>query len=280
VPPVYRWLAVHGAGEPVLELPVGVDSLDYGTMALQSRYTYFSTWHWQPLLNGYGGYPPDSFFLVMAIARRLPERTALQQLVDLTGVRWIVRHDPRDAEGAWPETAGGGLSEAMRWPDAVLYRVSLAQTLDFRGAIAWPAVEPVTLTGVPVAPLPPEAMRGALEVLEVPSVVRPGWTVRGEVRIVNGSDRSWPGFRPAPAGLLHVGYRWLDEQGTLLDAPARLTRVPVDLRPGESVRVPFALQAPSRGGTYRLRVTLVQLGGAWFDEHGGPAADARVEVRP
>jgi hypothetical protein len=270
-----------GGAEPVLELPVGVDSLDLGAMYLQSRYAYFSTYHWSPLLNGHAAYPPESFFFLMAIARRLPDPHALQDLVDLTGLRWIVLHgaasDPARAAGWLP--APPGLGEGERLGGDVLFRVVLQPRRDLRARLAWPSAEETTLSGLPVRPLADGAMRGTLRDLAVAAVEQRGLTYEGWVTVLNDGDATWPGFRPRAAGLVHVGYRWLDEAGRPIPTPPRLSRIPTDLAPNESVRVPFAVEPPTRPGMHRLHVTLVQEGGPWFDEHGGPSVDAVVEVR-
>jgi hypothetical protein len=44
VPDVYRWLAAHGGGEPLLELPARI--------GVNTAYAYYSTYHWLPLFNG------------------------------------------------------------------------------------------------------------------------------------------------------------------------------------------------------------------------------------
>jgi hypothetical protein len=283
VAPVYRWLATHGNRQPVLELPVGIDSAEFGAMYDQSRYTYFSTYHWSPLLNGHGAYPPDSFFFLMAIARRLPDPPAVQDLVTLTGLRWIVLHDAASdgaARDRWVGSAAAGLVRVERFGNDILFQVTVEAEQDLRAKLALPAKRPTTLSGVPVRLLPPEGMRGELRDLAVPSVSRHGLTFQGRVTVTNGSDLAWPGFRPDPAGLIHLGYRWFDADGHPLSTAPRLTRIPTDVGPGESVRVPFAVQPPERAGRYRLRVTLVQKDGAWFDEHGGPFVDASVEIAP
>ncbi len=91
IPPAYRWLAEHGRGEPLLELPdrAGLYAIRTGARAM-----YFSTYHWLPLLNGWSGYIPRSFGFLIGQAERLPDDSAIQALVDCTGLRWILLHDP------------------------------------------------------------------------------------------------------------------------------------------------------------------------------------------
>jgi hypothetical protein len=65
---------------------------------------YFSTYHWQPLVNGFTGYPAPESSAARATARRLPDPAALQLLRATTHLRWVVVHraqlDPA-AQSAW-----------------------------------------------------------------------------------------------------------------------------------------------------------------------------------
>jgi hypothetical protein len=283
VPPVYRWLAEHGGNEPVLEVPVGVDFRDYSAMYAHSRYTYFSTYHWNPLLNGYSAYPPESFHLLMAVARRLPAADALHDLANVTGLRWIVLHrdalTPR-ARARWGGVTVDGLAEVARFDGDVVYRVDMPATVDLRDRLAWPAGSPRTLSGLDVVRLEPPAMRGDLRDLTVPPALKRDLLVEAWVTVENQSAHTWAGFRPESEGLVHVGYRWLDAAGRSIDIPAQLARIPRDLEPGDALRVPFGITTPHAVGRHTLHVTLVQKGGAWFDELGGPVARTAVDIRP
>ena len=61
----------------------------------QAWYEYYSIFHWQPLVNGYSSVWPVGLEAVMAMARALPAPRALENLVECTGVRWIVVHAAR-----------------------------------------------------------------------------------------------------------------------------------------------------------------------------------------
>jgi hypothetical protein len=77
------------AGEgPVLELPV------WGATAIlwQLGAMIRSTFHWRPVLNGYGSYWPAGFRGRMQLARRLPDPDALAILRRETGVTTVVVH--------------------------------------------------------------------------------------------------------------------------------------------------------------------------------------------
>jgi hypothetical protein len=85
VPPVYEWLA----GQPpsvVLELPLdGPDSKD-------PRFMYFSTWHWQPLINGYSGFFPNSYIAAADDADHFPDDIAIRHF-QRRGVDYVIVHE-------------------------------------------------------------------------------------------------------------------------------------------------------------------------------------------
>ena len=124
VPAAYRWLALHGEGRPLLELPVRPA---YGRGQDAALAMYFSTYHWLPLVNGYSGYYPPSYDFIERNAARLPNADALQALVDCTGVGWLlVKASPPLAEPYWRGLRGvrfrASFPGTSEWNDA-LYEV-------------------------------------------------------------------------------------------------------------------------------------------------------------
>ena len=67
-----------------------------------------STTHFLPLLNGYSGFTPSSYFLHAAVARRFPSAESLREFGYL-GATHIVVHGARlgDAAIAQLESTGG-----------------------------------------------------------------------------------------------------------------------------------------------------------------------------
>jgi hypothetical protein len=88
-----RRVAEHG-GEPVLHLPArGGRYLAVEGGVIDASYMYRSALHWAPLLNGYSGYEPPSYELILSLANALPEPLALKTLESLELVLWVVVHD-------------------------------------------------------------------------------------------------------------------------------------------------------------------------------------------
>ena len=85
-PPLYAWLAQQRRGA-VAELPMTPDSLPGSDPA----YSYLSTFHWQPIVNGYSGFYPSSYLSRLADTAKFPDERALRRLRG-DGVRYLVVH--------------------------------------------------------------------------------------------------------------------------------------------------------------------------------------------
>jgi hypothetical protein len=88
----YRWLARQPTGA-VLEWPVARASNLGVTQA--PRYMFYSTLHWQPLVNGYSGYHPGSHITLLDALRTLPDAESIRQLRQ-RGVRYVILHSAPD----------------------------------------------------------------------------------------------------------------------------------------------------------------------------------------
>jgi len=95
---------------PLLQLPAMHHKLRTApSPEWNAQAMYLSTFHWQPLLNGYSSYWPDGFPARMELAEQLPARAALARLVKETGVRMI-----------WVDLRGYASARRVRWLDAQL----------------------------------------------------------------------------------------------------------------------------------------------------------------
>jgi hypothetical protein len=117
-PPVYDWLAQQPPSV-VIELPVPRPSDLPGH---EQRYEYYSTFHWQRLVNGYSGYYPERYLRLIETMRFFPSGASIQALADLD-VRYIVIHEELyPSEGLNELAAAMGVRDAFftfvgRFPD-------------------------------------------------------------------------------------------------------------------------------------------------------------------
>lgn len=86
--PVYRWLARQPRGA-VIELPVAPAGALPGNGPERQ---YYSTFHWQPLLNGYSGYYPLTNLALREHLRVFPRGGWIDLLLE-RGARYVVVHE-------------------------------------------------------------------------------------------------------------------------------------------------------------------------------------------
>jgi hypothetical protein len=126
MPAAHRWLAAHGDGGAVIELPIRAHKL-----VEQSAAIYHSTAHWLPIANGYAPYVPDTFTRIMDAAGRLPDPAALDAMLAVTPLRWLVVNRPLIDDTAWPAWqatfADAGLTVAGDFGDMVVFEVPPAR---------------------------------------------------------------------------------------------------------------------------------------------------------
>jgi len=97
----------HSTG-PMLEVPVGPPWVE-------AKAVYRSIFHRRPLLNGYSGYWPAGFRARMALAERLPDPAALEELRRATGLRQVLVHAAgctSERRDAWNDVAAGRAGSA------------------------------------------------------------------------------------------------------------------------------------------------------------------------
>jgi hypothetical protein len=88
-PAVYGWLAAQPRGV-VCEYPVG--NLQGRGVPQDATYMYYSTRHWQPLVNGYSGFEPRSYLELLDHLANFPDDPSLAYLRQ-RGVRYLLVHN-------------------------------------------------------------------------------------------------------------------------------------------------------------------------------------------
>jgi hypothetical protein len=124
-------------------------------------------------------------------------------------------------------------------------------------------------------PVPLPAFRAAIAFAAPPAAplaAAPGGRLALAVRLVNASGGAWSADGlPRQAGALRVAAacRWQDVEGHPRPEEPERSLLPRDVAPGGDVTLLVHTTAPARPGRYRLYVTLVQDGLAWFDQETG-----------
>jgi hypothetical protein len=247
---------------PLVEIPWPVATLP--AQNRESRSLLASARHWQPILNGYTGYPPATYFLLRRTAQRLPERRAIEQLRALADLRFVVVHAdllPAGGNAAWRAAAAAGDVALRRVEgDVRIYEVTLrGEGGAWTEALLSKEPRTTTFAGVPRERVEASGSAGELAA-SVPGVFGRMLWPRGQhpvqLEITNRTERDWPGFDIQTEGLVQLRYAFLSADGkTALEATAPLD---TDI-PRNATRASTAyIASPSDAGRYRLRLDLVQ----------------------
>jgi hypothetical protein len=248
----YDWLAQHGEGRPVIEIP----RADFTGAA---RRMFLSTIHWSPIAEGYSGYFPRSDLFLYDIANRLSDdSSALQELVDYADIGWLLVHldeIPREDRGRWENLAmTDALELAFRSGDQLLYRVRLGVRDDRRTRLF---SRETTLQGTPLAVLEGPCPGRLQLVGPVVDRVRPRSRMSVQLDVRNDSSQTWPARGLIPRHLVRVRRALLRGDGGTL--AWRHVDLPSDVPPGGSVLVDVETDVPAWPGTYVLRLELEQV---------------------
>jgi hypothetical protein len=267
---VYRTLAETAEDGVLLELPLSDDPGVYR----EAEYVLLSASHWKTLLNGYSGYMPPTYVLVRELALRLPQPTAMQQLVDLTRLRWVIVHAmARNPPQAWTALERAGTVRRLAADaEAILYEVTLAPRVDLveraRDAVLAPARE--TLLGTPLVHLENAALEAEWDIATLPARVRARQQVAVRVTLRNTTRATWPGYGVRLDGLVVVQGRWVPADGRGPAVDAGTVRLLDDVPPGAGVEAMGRFLAPRDTGRYALELALRQMG------DGGAVGTPRV----
>ena len=128
--------------------------------------------------------------------------------------------------------------------------------------------------------LPESGFQVAFESHNVASEMKSGKTVSADIAVKNISPIIWPSTPDSKDRYaVNLSYHWLNQTGAPVVFDGLRTPLPRDLKPGESVDLKAAIQAPEKPGRYILEVTLVQeRSGAWFPDKNGAKLALPVTV--
>lgn len=256
-PLVYRWLADHGSGLPLLEIPARRGG--FVAAEAQARAQYYSLLHWLPLLGGYNGYQPPFLDVYAELGHGLPAGDALQTLVNIVDVGWVLVHTGEllpASRGAWNEDPRG-LERVARLGDDAIFRVVLTPTQDWRAHLRGVGPELTTFAGLPIQPVPADGRQAIIDGDLSNRTLPPLQAMSVAVRVTNPASVRWPCFAAGTEGVVRLWATWLNTDGSAVGqlASARILR---DLAPGEHAAVTLATWSPPEAGRYTLELSVGQ----------------------
>jgi hypothetical protein len=271
-----------GAG-PLLELPL----IDARGRHTEDEAMVGSTRHWLPLVAGYTGYDPPHRPLLVSTMRRLPASEALDDLVDMTHLTWLLLR-PADM---WPVPAArdallgaNRVRPVLSYDGWTLARVEREPRHSewFAALAAGPRADR-TLLGTPRVRLPRRAAVAQVLALQRPTTAPAGSVVALVVQVRNSGSAAWPiAVAPDTGDALTVALvsRWHPRSAGRGSPSSGLQRTPLgrDVASGETVSQALLLVTPAAPGTYALEVAVEQIYGARFHAEGNRPLRLRLQI--
>jgi hypothetical protein len=245
IPPVYHFLKTYPESGGVLELPA-VFHEEGGEPAVRN-FTYFSAYHFKPIVIGYSGYFPPPFYDLVATARRLPTEEALDTF-EAIGVRTLVLHKVQftaEQNQVWEAALNSSshLRQIKAFPDgdeviAIQPRLRISQNLndaDWKLVVSSSASQ----------------SRGQIEALLQTNGLRsPSIDF-----LVNPQLPHLPDRPEARVGMTPVAVEWLDSERHVVHRQSLKVRLPYLMN---HMSLPIMLSTPRPSGDYSLRLSILE----------------------
>jgi hypothetical protein len=281
-------LAAHESNGPLLELPV-VEPWADKSSGTQADAMVASTRHWLPLVGGFTGQTPPHWPLVAAAINRLPATTALDDLIDLTHVRWILtcrRKSGRPIDVSEGLAALPGVTTVLARDGCRLVRVDrVPHHSTWFEAIARGPQRGMSLLGTPLAPIA-EGDAKAIVMAAWPLPTELTGRVRVGLRVLNLGRAAWPVAVAPGAPETYTVYllaRWWrageprDHEHVVLSQRLDFQH---DVDMGRWVTVETWLMPPEAPGRYALEIAVRQAEGTGFIGPGCRPIEQDILVKP
>jgi len=208
----------------VLEIPFSIyDPLTDATYALTS------TRHWAPLVNGYSGFRPGSYYEIAALVNSEGLSPRVVEALGALGVRTLVVHLdalPAPARAPWHDGAPPipGLERILSLPQVQLYRI------------------------------PPAARRSATLQAEasLPASLPAGRPL--QIRLLLRERSGGPWVNPGPLGIQPIRVAWTPAAGTPRIEQRASAYLPTLVPAGGDHPLALTVDIPSTPGSYRLEI--------------------------
>ena len=266
-----------GSG-PLLDLPATTDGA-----AIIGQ-----TIHRQPTIAFYTGYLPVHVSMVESLIDALPDTDALDDLIDMTELRWIVLRPERE----WPsaETYRRYVDELTLHPRVRTVRNAGEFTLigldstsrhpEWFHSLKGGPRRGFSALGAPLVRLPLTA-EAATRLVSV-SRAEAGQPIDMTIDLENHGRLPWPAAAPARPGVpmsVRLELAWVDPESGRRAGAAEIHELRRDVPAGEIITQAVTTSAPAHPGRYRLTLAVRQVDGHDLASDANPTY-ALVDVAP
>ena len=235
IPQAYEYLKQDAETGGVLEIPTHAQ-LNEAQGFTDRVYTYFSAYHFKPIVVGYSGYFPPSFEALIAATKNLPADEPLD-LFEAIGVRTIVLH-----------TKYFDTSQKERWADAIESGRRLAKLAEFEDGSEVLSLKPTLKISKDL-----NALNWSVTVGEVRNGLVPITLHAGSLRNGNIDYVVNPKLPRVTSSSIHAV--WRDRNNRLVNEQTVTARLPYILN---HASVETNLKTPNNSGQYLLELQVLE----------------------
>lgn len=230
IPKIYRYLTKDKSGGALIELPAtkfgSAGEIIEESWIKETKYMYYSLFHWRPIVNGYSGFSPPAYTAIMKEMQNFPSRRSVELLQGLS-VRQVLIHSRQLPPLAWSEQKAAlastpGIELEREMEGDYLYRL--------KGWRSFSSVKAIVI----------EAVKG-------PSTAPPGIEVNLGIKLKNITRRPVVVF---PDEQPQAEIRWRRGGARERSAP----QLPVLLDSRETAWITLQVRTPKKSGRAKLNI--------------------------
>lgn len=126
-------------------------------------------------------------------------------------------------------------------------------------------------------PLPAEALKTEMSIVNAPSALKQGATVKMDVKVKNIGSALLPSKADEKNPIV-LSYHWYDAKGNTVVWDGTRSALPNDVKPGDEVVVNADVTAPKQPGEYILEFDMIQEFVFWFKDKGSKTAQTKIMI--
>ena len=233
IPEVYKWLANEKDDFAIVELPTGYFTPTGNNLWYDTKYMYYSTYHWKKLVNGYSGFFPPGYISILDHLQTFPSNDSINLLQQL-GVKYVIIHSNEIDANRWYHIK----NDIANYKDIInlvkifghdhVYQINLENTY---------------------RPSPISISSG----VHIPSHMQKNDNYIGSIEINNNAEQDYIITKPSEKITLHIEIA--SKEG---DKNEKVYQLPLQaiIKPNTRVDIPFTIDSPKSVGAYTVFITI------------------------
>lgn len=230
IPEMYKWLSNESDDFAIVELPTG--NVVGNTLHYDTKYMYYSTYHWKKLVNGYSGFFPPKYMELLKELQTFPSNESIQILHSLK-IRYIIIHSGDLNQDKWNAMNSKITNKYKNLKLEKVFGQDYVYIIDFEKGVDSPINVDIVSTSVP-------------------KLVQKGGIYQGSVTFYNYDTVDYI-TEPLEKVRVAINYSSNKNIGSLDEST---TMLPLKITSQSATYIPFNINSPKSTGEYDVLITV------------------------